>query len=81
MRALTEKQFRRLAVLGSGAMLVSGGNQRDWGSLYRRGLIDGELGGQGCWINGVTITPEGLRALADGLERYGWRKPTKRGAA
>lgn len=77
MRPLTEQQFRRLAKLGNGAMLVSG-NKRDWESLYKRGLIEGEIDAR--WLQGVTITPEGLRALADGLERYGWRKPVRRGA-
>jgi hypothetical protein len=72
-RPLTEKQFRRLLVFANGAMLCSGGNQRDFKPLLDRGLVVGELGAQGCYVNGVTITPEGLRALADGLERYGWR--------
>ena len=77
-RVLTEKQYQTLRVLGSGAMLVSGGSRRAYGPLFDRGLVDGELGGQGCFINGVRITPAGLRALADAVERYGLPEIPKR---
>lgn len=67
MRPLTEKQFHRLAILARGDMLVSGGNKRDWGSMYRHGLIDArEVGGKGRgWINGVRITPRRGRIQKD----------------
>jgi hypothetical protein len=73
VKPLTENQFRRLLILGRGGILVSGGTKRDWKPLYDRGLVQGELGSNGRYINWVQITPDGLRALADGLERYGWR--------
>jgi hypothetical protein len=73
VKPLTENQFRRLLILGRGGILVSGGTKRDWKPLYDRGLVEGELVGNGRYLNGIRITPDGLRALAEGLERYGWR--------
>lgn len=68
-RTLTERQYRRLLALGTGGMIVSGGNKRDWGTMLNRGLVTGERGAQGCFVNGIRITPAGLRALADAVER------------
>lgn len=70
-RPLTKRQYSFLLALGSGAMLVSGGKKRDWDSMLNRGLVTGELGAQGCYVNGVRITAAGLRALADAVDRYG----------
>lgn len=70
-RPLNKRQFKNLLLFGSGAKLISGGNKRDFKPLLDRGLVSGELGAQGCYVNGVQITPTGLRALADGAERYG----------
>ena len=75
-RPLTQNQFDRLCSIAGGAMIVSGGNKRDWGSLHARGYVTGELGAQGCFINGIRITSAGLRVFADAVDRYGFPEVT-----
>ena len=64
----TEGQYRLLRALGNGSALVSG-TRREVGPLIRRGWVDGRWTETG-WAM-VRITPDGLRALARAVERYG----------
>ena len=72
MRHLTEQQYNRLRMLGSGAAIVAP-MRREWKPLLRRGLIEPE--GEGCdpdgWPHFFRITPNGLHELAEAVERYG----------
>mgnify|MGYP002779717143 CR=1 FL=1 len=67
----TERQYRLLLALGSGAALVSA-SERAVGPLARRGWVSGEHreGEDYPWA-WVRITPDGLRALARAVERHG----------
>lgn len=71
-RLPTENQQSALAVLANpGTLLVSGisGSARTWRSLLRRGWIEAK-DPVSSPENGLRITPDGLRALADGLEAH-----------
>ena len=79
----TERQHRKLIALGSGGALVIG-TRREIDPLHRRGWVTGKLD-ETCrtyaWA-WVRITPDGLRALARSVERYGLPEiPAKRGPA
>ena len=67
----TERQYRLLMALGSGGALVSA-SERAAGPLARRGWVSGERheGEDYPWA-WVRITPDGLRALARAVGRYG----------
>lgn len=67
----TEKQYGLLKVLGGGAALVVG-TRRQVEPLHRRGWVAGEAptASKRYWTF-VRITPDGLRALARAVEKYG----------
>lgn len=67
----TETQYRMLRALGNGSALVSG-SRRVVDPLTRRGWVVGEYRADKAypWMM-VRITPDGLRALARGVERHG----------
>lgn len=67
-RCPTEKQYARMLMLASGAMLVSGAD-RGLRALVSRGWLAPEWPDKPD--NGLRITPDGLRALARAVERYG----------
>jgi hypothetical protein len=67
-RIPTEKQYRRLLMLGSGAAWMSA-SKRDCQPLLRRGWVTADFDGR--LYQWVRITPSGLRALADAVEAYG----------
>lgn len=70
MRTPTEKQYRLLRCLGGGAALVIG-RKGEVNPLARHGWVSGEWHeDEGHW-SFVRITPDGLRALALAVERYG----------
>lgn len=73
MRGPTEGQYRKLRSLGSGAAVVCQ-RRREWEPLLRRGWVEQEPE-TSLQDNGfpafLRITPNGTRALADGIERYG----------
>lgn len=64
----TEKQYRMLRGLGSGSAGLSWG-RRDTEQLLRRGWVTAEL--HDSYYQWVRITPDGLRALALAVEKYG----------
>lgn len=64
-RVPTEKQYRLLRVLGNGCALVVG-TRRTVEPLLRHGWVTAERDG----FSWVRITPAGLHALADAVERY-----------
>jgi len=68
----TEKQYRLLLMLGNGCALVVA-RKRETEPLLRRGWVTGELktDGAGPYYSWVRISPDGLRALALAVERYG----------
>jgi hypothetical protein len=68
MRAPTEKQYQRMISLGSGAMGFSF-TKRDTDPLLNHGWVTAEW--KPPYYQGVRITPDGLRALAAAVERYG----------
>ena len=68
MRAPTENQYRRLLGLGSGSAGLSCG-KRDTEQFLRRDWVTAEW--RPPYYQWVRITAEGLRALAEGVERYG----------
>jgi hypothetical protein len=67
-RPITWKQYDRLRGLGTGAAGLSW-RKRDTEPLLRRGWITADW--QPPFYQWVRITPDGLRALAQGVERYG----------
>lgn len=72
MSAPTEKQYRYLRCLGSGAAIVVG-PKRQTEMYLRRGWVTAKHDPDATrypysWIR---ITPAGLRALADAVEKYG----------
>ena len=67
-RVPTEKQYRTLVALGDGSAGLSRG-KRDTDPLLRRGWVTAEW--RPPYYQWVRITPEGLRALATAVERYG----------
>lgn len=67
-RVPTDKQYRILLNLGSSAAMITA-NRRTVEPLLRRDWVTAtEREGYYAWIR---ITPTGLRALADAVERYG----------
>ena|ERR1044072_6096130 len=68
MRRITEKQYRRLLVLANGAAGLSR-SKRETEVFLRRGWVTADW--QPPYYQWVRITPEGLRALAVGVEHYG----------
>jgi hypothetical protein len=67
-RVPTEKQYAILRMLGSGAAGLSF-TKRAAEPLLRRGWVDAEW--RAPYYQFVRITPDGLRALADAVEKYG----------
>lgn len=68
MTTPTEKQYRLLLCLGNGCALVIG-RRRETTPLLRRGWVTADdRGDHFAWVR---ITPEGLRALALAVEKYG----------
>lgn len=67
-RLPTEKQYRMLLGLGGGSAGLSWG-RRDTEPLLRRGWVTAEL--HESYYQWVRITPEGLRALAAAVEKFG----------
>lgn len=67
----TEKQYGVLLMLGSGSALLTG-TKRTVEPLVRRGWVTAGHG-----YSWVRITPDGLRALAAGAEKYGLPEFTK----
>lgn len=61
----TERQYGILLMLGSGSALLTG-TKRTVEPLVRRGWVTAGHG-----YSWVRITPDGLRALAAGVEKYG----------
>lgn len=69
--APTEKQAAKLRILGSGAIVLAPG-RADWKPLLRRGWVEAISEDDGKrFLPPLRITPAGLRALADALERDG----------
>lgn len=69
---MTRKQYDYMLRLGSGAALVVGG-RRETEMYLRRGWVTAKHNPDAkqypySWVR---ITPEGLRALADAVEKYG----------
>ena len=68
MRTPTENQYRRLRVLASGgAGLIW--TKREAAPLLKHGWVTAEW--EPPYFQWVRITPDGLRALALAVERYG----------
>jgi hypothetical protein len=67
-RVPTAKQYRHLRILAAGAAGLSW-TKRDTRPLLRHGWVTAEE--RGTYFQWVRITPDGLRALADAVERYG----------
>lgn len=78
MRKPTEKQLRRLAVVAQPGTFVLAPRRKEWRPLLQRGLVTAKE-----WTNAgspshderflppCSITPDGLRALADFKEAEG----------
>lgn len=68
VRVPTEKQYELLRILASGSAGLSW-RKRHAGPLLRRGWCSAELcNGLYQWVR---ITPDGLRALASAVEKFG----------
>lgn len=78
MRVPTEKQFEKLRVLGSGGAGLSW-TRRATRPLLNHGWVTAEE--TDSYFQWVQITPEGLRALAAAVERYGWPQFARHDAA
>jgi hypothetical protein len=71
VRVPTEQQYRRLRLLGSGALLLVP-SRREWEPLLRHGWVAGVMEDNGSrFLPPLRITPAGLVALAAAVERYG----------
>ena len=68
MSAPTPNQYRYLLMLGSGSAWMSA-NKRKVEPLIRREWATGKW--EPPYYQFVRITPKGLRALADAVEKYG----------
>lgn len=80
MRKPTPAQADRLRVVASGSIVLFP-KRTLWGPLLRRGWVerlDSAETPTGGWLPPLRITPGGLRALADALERDGWPDPPER---
>jgi len=71
MKPPTEKQYHALRILGPGRILLSA-RKGEHGPLLRRGWLEP------AWpdreftdLPPLRITSDGMRALADGMDRYG----------
>jgi hypothetical protein len=74
VRVPTVNQARLLGVLGNPAvMAVSGisGRRRLWTSLLNHGWVVADSTTSKGDPNGISITPDGLRALAAPVEKHG----------
>lgn len=71
-KAPTEKQYRQLRILGSGAIALVPG-RREWEPLLRRGWVReaSTRDDNSRFLPPLQITPDGYRALAAGLELHG----------
>ncbi len=67
-RVPTQKQFGLLLRIGSGNAWLSAG-KRDTEALLRRGWVTAEW--KPPYYQWVRITADGLRALGDGVDKYG----------
>lgn len=74
LRCPTERQYRHLLNLGSGAAGISR-TRRDIDPLLKRGWVTADW--RPPYYQWVRITAEGLRALALGVERYGLPELTR----
>ena len=74
----TEKQYDRLRAVGNGCVVVTPG-RRDWEPLLRRGWVQPAWGSDDSsrFLPPLQITPTGLHALADAVERYGLPSPRR----
>ncbi len=68
MRGITLLQYQRLLPLGSASAGLSW-TRRNAEPFLRHGWVTAEW--RPPYYQWVRITPDGLRALADGVERYG----------
>lgn len=72
-RVPTRKQYERLGLIARPGIGISAPHRSGWGSLRGRGWtrdIDGTVPVGGSYLPPQQITPAGLRALADAMERY-----------
>jgi hypothetical protein len=71
VKAPTVKQARHLRVLASGAIAIAP-SRGDWAPLIRRGWVEpiSPDDRDKRFLPPVRITPDGLRALADAMEKY-----------
>lgn len=68
-RVPTDKQFRKLAVLGYGLVALAP-SRGDWGAILKHGWVKCVSEDDGSrYLPPLEITPDGLRAVADYLER------------
>lgn len=72
MKAPTTQQADKLRILASGAVAIAPG-RRDWTPLLRRGWVEriGDDDTTKRYLPPLRITADGLRALADALDRDG----------
>ena len=68
----TRKQYATLRVLGSGHAGLSM-RKRQTEALLKHGWVTASW--DPPYYQWVVLTPDGLRALADAVERYGWPRP------
>jgi len=82
VKAPTEKQFKRLRVLIGHIVLTPG--YREWLPFVNRGWVEAawdyklepiQKGRSKSWPP-LRLTADGYRALADGIDKYGWPKET-----
>ena len=79
MRTPGERQYRQLLILGSGSAGLSW-TRRETKPLLKHGWVTAEDPGDGGYFQWVRITPDGLRALALAVEKYGLPDITARKA-
>lgn len=81
MKGPTEKQFEKLRTLAGVIVLTPG--YREWLPLVNRGWVEAawdhqlevkQSGRRKSWPP-LRLTADGYRALADGIDRYGWPSP------
>jgi hypothetical protein len=79
-RTPTQKQFERLSVLGGFAIALAP-RRGEWGPLVRRGWAEpiSEDDPDKRFLPPLRITPAGLRAMADAIERDPALAPDIRG--
>jgi hypothetical protein len=78
----TEKQFEKLRTLVGMIIVVTPG-YREWQPLVNHGWVEAawdhkldvkQQGRRKSWPP-LRLTADGYRALADGIDRYGWPSP------